>query len=62
MGFSIDSSSPGDSIQETDWDMNNEKIINLANPTDNEDAANKMYVDEKTRNNRFFLLFVKKCR
>ena len=28
--------------------MNNKKIHNLADPTDNEDAANKNYVDEKT--------------
>ena len=34
--------------------MNNEKIINLANPTDNEDAANKMYVDEKQETIDFF--------
>ena len=35
-------------------DMNNIKIANLANPTDNEDATNKKYVDEKTETIDFF--------
>ena len=30
-------------------DMNNKKIVNLANPVDNEDAANKKWVDEKRK-------------
>ena len=41
MSFSIDPSNPNESIQKTDKDMNNKKIVNLANPVDNEDAANK---------------------
>ena len=41
MSFSIDPGNPDESIQETDKDKNNKKIVNLANPTDNEDAANK---------------------
>ena len=49
--------------------MNNEKIVNRVNPTDNEDAVTKKYVDEKktkqnnkkNRNNRFILFFVKIC-
>ena len=41
MSFSIDPSNPDESIQKTDKDMNNKKIVNLANPVDNEDAANK---------------------
>ena len=49
MSFSIDPSIPDESIQETDKDMNNKKIVKLANPTDNEDAANKKYVDEKRK-------------
>lgn len=40
--FSIDPSNSGDTIQEAYKDMKNKKIVNLANPTDNEDAANKM--------------------
>ena len=48
MSFLIHPSNPGDSIQETDKDTNNIKIANLANPTDNEDATNKKYVNEKT--------------
>ena len=49
MSFSIDAIIPDESIQETDKDMNNKKIVKLANPTDNEDAANKKYVDEKRK-------------
>ena len=45
MSFSIDPSIPDESIQETDKDMNSKKIVKLANPTDNEDAAKKKYVD-----------------
>ena len=29
--------------------MNDEKIVNRVNPTDNEDAVTKKYVDEKTK-------------
>ena len=46
---------------ETDKDKNNKKIVNLANPTNNEDAANKKY-DDENRNNRFILFFVKICK
>ena len=49
--------------------MNDEKIVNRVNPTDNEDAVTKKYVDEKTkqnkkknRNNRFILFFVTNSR
>jgi len=31
-------------------DMNNNKIKSLSDPTDNKDAANKEYVDEKIKN------------
>ena len=48
MSFSIVLSNLGNTIKETDKDMNNKKIVNLANPNDNEDAGNKKYVDEKT--------------
>ena len=34
ISFSTDPSNPVESIQETDKDMNSEKIINLANPND----------------------------
>ena len=61
MSFSIYPSTPDESIQETDKDKNNKKIVNLANPTDNEDAANKKY-DDENRNNRFILFFVKICK
>ena len=54
LSFLIHPSNPGDSIQETDKDTNNIKIANLANPTDNEDATNKKYVDEKTETIDFF--------
>ena len=54
LSFLVHPSNPGDSIQETDKDMNNIKIANLANPTDNEDATNKKYVDEKTETIDFF--------
>ena len=47
MSLSIDPGNRGDSIQETDRDMNNIKIVNLANPTDYEDAENMMYFDKK---------------
>ena len=57
ISFSIDLSNPDESIQETEKDMNNKKIRNLADPTDNEDAANKKYVDEKTETNRFIHFF-----
>lgn len=46
---------------ETDKDKNNKKIVNLDNPTNNEDAANKKY-DDENRNNRFILFFVKICK
>lgn len=49
MSFSIDASIPDESIQETDKYMNKKKIVKLVNPTDNEDAANKKYVDEKRK-------------
>ena len=62
LSFLVHPSNPGDSIQETDRDMNNIKIANLANPTDNEDATNKKYVDEKTETIDFFPFFVKICR
>ena len=32
--------------------MNDEKIVNRVNPTDNEDAVTKKYVDEKTKQNK----------
>ena len=54
LSFLIQPSNPGDPIQETDKDMNNIKIANLADPTDNEDATNKKYVDEKTETIDFF--------
>ena len=54
LSFLIHPRNPGDSIQETDKDTNNIKIANLANPTDNEDATNKNYVDEKTETIDFF--------
>ena len=48
MNFSIVPSNLGDTIKETDKDMNNiEKSSIFANPNDKEDAANKKYVDEK---------------
>lgn len=47
MSLSIDPGNRGDSIQETDRDMNNIKIVNFANPTDNKDAENMMYFDKK---------------
>lgn len=31
-----------------DKDMNNQKIVNLANPTDHQDAVTKKYMEEKT--------------
>ena len=58
ISFSIDLSNPGESIQETEKDMNNKKIRNLADPTDNEDAANKKYVDEKTETIDSFTFFL----
>ena len=42
--------------------MNNINIVNLANPTENEDATNKKYVDEKTETVYFFIFFGKICR
>ena len=69
MSLSIDPGNRGDSIQETDRDMNNIKIVNLANPTDNEDAENMMYFDKKNRKiclskyadrSRFIETFIKK--
>ena len=32
--------------------MNDEKIVNRVNPTDNEDAVTKKYVDEKKKQNK----------
>ena len=32
--------------------MNNEKIVNRVNPTDNEDVVTKKYVDEKKKQNK----------
>ena len=60
ISFSIDLSNPDESIQETEKDMNNKKIRNLADPTDNEDAANKKYVDEKTETIDSFTFFFTK--
>ena len=60
ISFLIDLSNPGESIQETEKDMNNKKIRNLADPTDNEDAANKKYVDEKTETIDSFTFFFTK--
>ena len=45
--FALDPSNPGKSIQETDKHMNSKKIVNLANPTDQQDTVTKKYVDEK---------------
>ena len=57
MSLSIDPGNRGDSIQETDRDMNNIKIVNLANPTDYEDAENMMFLIKNQKN-----MFVKICR
>ena len=35
----------GNMVMQTNIDLNNHKIINLANPTDDDDACNKRYVD-----------------
>ena len=35
----------GNMVMQTNIDLNNHKIINLANPTDDSDACNKRYVD-----------------
>ena len=35
----------GNMVMQTNIDLNNHKIINLANPTDDGDACNKRYVD-----------------
>ena len=56
--FSIDPRNPCELIQETDEDMNSKKIVNHANPTDNEDAANKMLMKH---NNQFIHLSIKIC-
>ena len=45
--FALDPSNPSKSIQETDKHMNSKKIVNLANPTDQQDTVTKKYVDEK---------------
>ena len=45
--FALDPSNPGESIQETDKHMNSKKIVNLANPTVQQDTVTKKYVDEK---------------
>ena len=45
MSFSIDPSDPDES---GDKGMNNQKTVNLADPTDHRDAVTKKYVDEKT--------------
>lgn len=47
MSFSIDPSDPDES---GDKGMNNQKTVNLADPTDHRDAVTKKYVDEKTEN------------
>ena len=58
MSFSIVPSNLGNTIKETDKDMNNKKIVNLVNPNDNEDAGNKKYVDEKTETIDFLSKYV----
>jgi len=35
------------STNTVDLDVNNKKIINLANPVNNQDVCNKLYVDNK---------------
>ena len=50
MSFSIDPSNSDQSINETNKDMNNQKIINPYNPTDHQVKVTKKYVDEKTEN------------
>ena len=45
--FALDPSNPGKSIQETDKHMNSKKIVNPANPIDQQDTVTKKYVDEK---------------
>lgn len=39
--------SSGDVVIENNLDLNNHKISNIATPTDNNDAVNKLYVDNK---------------
>ena len=41
--------------------MNNEKIVNLANPTDQQYAVTKKYVDQKTETIDLFGFFAKLC-
>ena len=52
-------SNPNESIQETDKDMNNKKIVNLANQTSHQDAVTKNYVDEKTETSDLFTFLSK---
>ena len=39
--------------------MNNQKIVNLSDPTHNEDVANQKYVDEKTETINLFTFLSK---
>ena len=46
--FALDPSNPGKSIQETDKHMNSKKIVNLANPTVQQDTVTcGHFVDKK---------------